>query len=284
MLMNKFLKNLIAFATVIIFVRIVTFTILNLFEKKINKNIYNHPDIAIVGNSQTRNSINDMVLGNNLSKSAKNYGQGGQSIFWSIIGSRKLAHQGVDYFLINITNSTYGDDWKTITLQRVLRESQKVYFLKLKDWIYLFKKDFFVTATLLFKTIKPSKTVKGRFLTLDRKFKNVNLSQVKEHSRRELTFDDSIIHDFIIENSNCHIILFRAPQHPAYYKQLDYNDDDFKSKLKSFGKYPNCLTLDFGHYYSEDSLFMDPIHLNKEGSKIFTKTLSDTLLSLKIIK
>ena len=99
--------------------RIVTFTILNLFEKKINKNIYNHPDIAIVGNSQTRYSINDIVLGNNLSKSVKNYGQGGQSIFLRIIGSRKLAHQGVDYFLINITNSTYGDDWKTITLQRV---------------------------------------------------------------------------------------------------------------------------------------------------------------------
>ena len=283
--MNKFFKNLIAFATVIILVRIITFFILNLVEKRINKDIYNCPDIAVIGNSQTRNSINDIVLGINLSKSAKNYGQGGQSMFWSIIGSRKLAHQGVDCFLINMTNSTYEDDWKTITLKRVLRESKKVYFLKLEDWIDLFKKDFFVTATLLFKIIKPSKTVKGRFGTLDLKFKNVNLSEAKEHNRRESTFDDDIIHEFITENINSNIILFRAPQHPVYYKQLNYNDDEFKSKLKSFGmRYPNCLTLDFGHYFNEDSLFMDPIHLNKEGSNIFTKILSDTLLSLNIIK
>ena len=86
-----------------------------------------------------------------------------------------------------MTNSTYEDDWKTITLKRVLK-SLKKYILKKEDWIDLFKKDFFVTATLLFKIIKPSKTVKGRFETLDIKFKNVNLSEAKEHNRRESTF------------------------------------------------------------------------------------------------
>ena len=42
-----------------------------MIEKKINKYIYNRPDIAVIGNSQTRNSINDTVLGINLSKLLK---------------------------------------------------------------------------------------------------------------------------------------------------------------------------------------------------------------------
>ena len=131
------------------------------------------------------------------------------------------------------------------------------------------------------KTIFPNQTVKGKFFTLNKFIEESQVLVDKIDIQPTNDFDDSIIHRFISENNGSFFVIFRSPKHSNYLKR--YDDEYFKIKLESFNKHANCITLDFGHFYYTDSLFMDTDHLNTKGSEVFTNALCDTLFKLKVL-
>jgi hypothetical protein len=279
--MNRFISKIIIFLTLLV---VVIFS-MNLFfrciEMKMNYNIAPKGSVAVIGHSHVQTSVNDSLLSQKISKNVKNYGVSGQSMFWTIIGARKLKHQGTKHFIIELSNSSYFTGWKATDQKRGLQESSKVYFLKPNELINLFAKDFVFTTKLLLKEPFPKKKVRGKYVK--HKF-SFTKDIVKENDEDVFIqdFNDKIIHEFIKSNDSLSFVIFRAPQHPEYYNYLGGEDEKkFIKNLNSFDKYKNCRVLDFGHTYKSDSLFADLEHMNYKGAAIFSELLADSLMNIQ---
>lgn len=279
--MNKFLFKATLFTSLSILGMLTFFFLSFVIEKVINLNS-SETKIAILGHSHAETAVNDSLLGELTSFKVRNYGRGGQSMFWTITGGKKIKYQGVKYFIIEYTNNTYTTDWKTTDAKRGVRESQKKYFLTPADWRMLFKKNKKFSMNLLFKPTVPQKQLEGRFTKLEKTFVN---KVVKGNSLivNNIDFNDQIVHDFVSKNDSCFYIFMRAPQHPDYYKLIGKESEQFfLEKLDSFKKYKNCFVLDMGHSLLDDTYFADLEHLNYQGANKFTKILADTLAKSEI--
>jgi hypothetical protein len=286
--MHKILNETLVFATLLFIILSLLFCVFLFVEMKINKNIRDSNSLAVIGHSHPARAIDDGILGDLISLPVNNYSSGGQSMYWSIIGGRKLKYQGVKYFIIELTNSTYTTGWKTTDNKRGSWEVTKKYFLNMGDWLNLFKTNFKFTIKLFLQPSIPKQKLRGGFVKSERKFKN---KIVKENvvnsniSGFRSDFDDNIIHEFIAKNDSLFFIILRVPQHPRFYDLKGANNEKFyKERLNSFKGYDNCIIMDFGHKYNEDSLFADLEHMNYKGARVFTKFLSDTLLTTKFIQ
>ena len=250
----------------------------------INHDISESSSIAIIGNSHSEFAINDKILGDKLNKSVKNFSDGGQSMFWTLAGAKKLKHQGVKTFIIEVSNTTYQSTWKTTEL-RELRQTDKKYFLTFDDWIHLVKNDIVFSLRYFFKPKIPSTSVRGRFSRNKKKFTSQIVKENKISKKNKNIFpdyDDAPLHEFIQENKDIEFIIIRIPQHPQYYERegLNYQEQFLKSKYKVFEKYNNCRVLDFGHLYIQDKYFSDLGHMSSYGSDQFSLFLSDTLKTI----
>lgn len=281
--MIKFLIKLSSFSILFLLVYIFSFFIFRSIEKKINSNI-DENSLAIIGHSQPATSINDSLINTLTSLKVTNHGSGGQSMFWSIVGGRKLKYQGTRYFIIALTNSSYTTGWKTVDAIRGLREVNKKYFLNNYDWFFLLKKNFKFTIHLFFKPVIPKQKVSGKFKILKKQFvkENTNDSNIGIFHP---DFEDDIIHQFIENNDSVFFIVLRTPLNPEAIVQMKKgNEQHFQERLTAFKEYSNCKIMDFGHKYSNDSLFADMAHMNYNGASIFTQFLVDTLLNVPELK
>ncbi len=279
--MFNFLKKILSFLIIFILISVSIFFISKRVEMNINNNILGENSLAIIGNSHPQTSINDSLLSQLTPFNVKNHSRSGQSMFWSIIGGKKLKFQGTKYFIIEITNSTYTTEWKTTDEQRGFRERDKRFFLEPSDWKHLFHKKP-VFATKIFNTLHlPRTKLKGGFKKRKLVFtKNIvaeNKIKSKENSFIP-DFNDEIIHQFIKKNDSLFFIVLRVPQHPGYYtKENKENEKYYLKKISAFKNYKNCSVMDFGHKYKADSLFADFGHMNYNGSTVFSTFLADTI-------
>ena len=150
--------------------------------------------------------------------------------------------------------------------------------------VLLLKKDFIFTSKLLLRITTPTTKVQGNYTKHKKLFNNKivkeNLSNIYAPD-----FDDKVIHNFIENNDSSFFVLFRAPQHPKYYPYIgEINEKYFVDRLSSFGKYENCVIMDFGHKYNTDSLFADLGHMNYKGASVFSAFLADTLANIPELK
>jgi hypothetical protein len=86
------------------------FFLLFISERLINKSIFNSRTHSIIGHSHPAVGLDPKKLTNDLNEKVLNHARPGQSMFWSIIGAKKLSYQGCKLFFIEITNSTYTSD------------------------------------------------------------------------------------------------------------------------------------------------------------------------------
>lgn len=280
--MKKFLTKIVGLLTLTLISVCFLYGVFYLIEKKINNQNNGFNKLAIIGHSHPKHAINDSIISNKIAIESKNYGVNGQAMFWSIMGARKLKLQGFNFFIIELTNNIYTTDWKKIDDKRMVSEIHKKFFINKKEWLSLFKKAPSETIKLFSKQIIPRTRVRGEFSSLINKYQP---KIIKENLNNNFNpdFDDVLIHDFIKSNPNNKIILIRSPQHPDYYKNQDtINEIYFLNKLNKFKQYKNCITLDFGHIYKNDSLFSDPGHMNNKGAELFSNFLGDTLNNYKI--
>lgn len=275
--MKRFLIKFFSFLLGLAVLQIFVFFLLRSIELDLNKK-RDSQSIAIVGHSHAHVGMDDELLERYLKVPIDNYGVGGQSMFWSVIGARKLQYQGVRSFIIELTNNSYTTGWKTTDYTRGLREAKKKYFLSADEWSSLIRNDMKFTLNLFSKVSLPSIEVQGGYKKNDRKFNGKLVVENRGSHEREVDFDDSVIHNFICEHDSVSFVIVRAPQHPDYYKLLSDADElFFLAKLNDFKKHDNCLVMDFGHIFSEDSLFADLDHLNNKGADLFSSILADSL-------
>lgn len=280
--MKKFLIKLFNFFAILIVPYILIQVIFGIISTNINYNISESNSIAIIGNSQPQCAINDEILSDKLNRKCTNYSDGGQSMFWTLVGAKKLKHQGIKHFIIEISSSTFKTGWKTTDKHRGLREIDKKYFLSFNDWKSLFQDDIIFSLKYFLKPSIPSTNVRGMFFRNKMKFKSVIVRENRKSNKLKNDFpdyDDTPLHVFIKENNDIEFIIIRVPKHPQYYKQegLNYQEKFLKSKYNVFEKYSNCRVLDFGHLYSQDKYFADLGHMSSYGSDQFSLFLSNTL-------
>ncbi|MDA9160917.1 hypothetical protein N9O13_00795 [Crocinitomicaceae bacterium] len=279
--MKKFIQKIFVFFSILIIPYLLLQIIFGFIELNINRNQSEKFSVAIIGNSHSEFAINDQILSEKLNMKYSNYSDGGQSMFWALAGAKKLKHQGVKTFIIEISNTTYQSAWKTTEL-RELRQTDKKYFLTFDDWIYLAKNDIVFGLQYFFKPKIPSTSVRGRFSRSKKKFTSQIVKENKISKKNKNVFpdyNDEPLHEFIQENKNIEFIIIRVPQHPLYYQRegLKYQEEFLMSKYKIFQKYKNCKVLDFGHLYTQDRYFSDLGHMSSYGSDQFSLFLSDTL-------
>ncbi|MFT6843499.1 MAG: hypothetical protein ACJASR_002281 [Psychroserpens sp.] len=159
-----------------------------------------------------------------------------------------------------------------------MREIEKKYFLTPTDWLYLFKRDPSFALNYFVNLKFPRTLVGGKFTPKEAKFVNEVVKENKNNHNDNIDFNDSILHEFIIQNSSIIFVIFRAPQHPNYYSTLKNSEEEtFQSRFNAFESYSNCMTLDFGFDFKNDHLFSDLEHLNSVGASHFTEKFADTL-------
>ena len=254
--------------------------IFGVIELNINRDFSEKSSVAIIGNSHSECAINDEILSKKLKIEYSNYSDGGQSMFWTLAGAKKLKHQGIKKFIIEVSNTTYQTAWKTTDEKRGLRETDKKYFLSINDWIYLAKNDIVFGLQYFFKPKIPSTSVRGRFSRNKKKFTSQIVKENKISNKNIFPdYNDEPLHEFIQENKDLEFIIIRVPQHPLYYQRegLKYQEEFLLSKYKIFRKYKNCKVLDFGHFYTQDKYFSDLGHMSSYGSDQFSLFLADTL-------
>lgn len=276
----KFFLKKFSFITIYFFLLKVTiFVIFNFSEKYVYKDYFkNGKYISMVGNSHLNTGVNDKILSDKLSMRFKNYGAGGQAMFWSLIGAKKLINQGSDYVFIEVNNGTYTTGWKATDRSRGLREYRKIYHLNMRNFIELFFNDpIFSIELFLFKTPLPSYIVRGAYIPKYKKFNDAILAENKINIGK-VDYNNRNIDKFIKNNYDTKFFIFRAPQHPEYYKQIsESNEKHFKKCLDDLRQNNNCTVMDFGKIYNEDSMFIDLEHMSSLGADKFSNLLVLTL-------
>lgn len=285
--MNKFIRKIVSFFLILVVPYLFLQIIFGIIAIIINNDVHEKSSVAIIGNSHSECAINNEILSDLSNSVYTNYSDGGQSMFWTLSGAKKLKKQGFRNFIIEVSNTTYSTGWKTTDEQRGLREIDKKYFLEFKDWFYLLKSDINFSLKYFFKPSIPSTHIRGRFSKNKKDFKpeivKGNIKKMNSSSEYP-DYDDTPLHNFIQENKDIEFLIVRVPQHPLYYQRngKDFEEKLLKSKYKEFEKYINCKVLDFGHLYIQDIYFSDLEHMSSYGSEKFSLFLSDTLKKINL--
>ena len=277
----KFYKKVILFFLTTISTLLFLFFGTGAIDHQINKNIYQADKVAILGNSHAKTAINDSILTNNSNVSYTNYGVNGQSMFWSIVAGRKLYHQGVRNFIIELNNGSYTSGWKTTDKPRGSREFYNRHYITFSEWKSLYKQDVLFTIRMFSYLHLPTKKISGGYEKLTKEFSNQivkeNVSVLKEDTIN-IDFDDAMLHEFIKSHPDATFFILRVPQHRNFYQRISPQlEKKFQNKIAHFSRHSNCDVIDFGHTFNNDSLFADIGHMNFKGSHQFSYQLLDSL-------
>lgn len=84
--------------------------------------------------------------------------------------------------------------------------------------------------------------------------------------------------DSICNANDIRLFLVTAPYHPSYLNQIDSIYIDLLEQTVSSLKNVNCIN--YLNYNVDPKIMSDAVHLNSEGSVIFSKMINDTLNSM----
>ena len=273
--MFKFLQN-----TFIIFILISSSLFIGHFiDLNINtKNVSHNSDIVFIGHSNLQYALNDSLISKKLNSKCRNYGSGGQSLFWTIISAKKHKSQGINNFIISLDEVSYTSGSKTYNSSSgMLNMRQYKSFLNLNDWSAIMKMDLVFGIKSLFILPKFTSNFLGRYSRGERPFID---DLTKNNRGKIIDIDDKILHDFIKNNPNSNFVIVKTPFHPNYYNKIMYKktSEYVSNRLNSFKIYENTLVLDYGKFLKQDLFFMDHSHLNYRGSNILSNEITTRLI------
>lgn len=253
------------------------------------KRFSNYSDIVVVGDSHAVFSINEK---DSLFSDIKilNNGFQAESLFWTIKRSRKiLRKKRISLLVITYSDHNLFNDKWTYIGDNLGKNRDLTYYLSLKDWYYLFRRNSKETAKLFFSLPMPSFKVSANFQInynnlLSRDLKT-NGSRIKNHYQKinniykSENFKQLI--NFCREYPEQKILILRTPLNSHYFKLLNniIYDEMYLESILELQKLNNVHFIDFSESIKEDANFSDLDHLNANGSKTFTKLVYDSLVS-----
>lgn len=273
--MIKFLKN----SLIIVLLLCATILLFELIDIKLNtqKNSTNN-DIAFIGHSNIQTALNDSLISGKLNTKCRNYGTGGQSLFWTVISAKKLKSQGVNNFIISLDEVTYSTGGKTYNPSSGFKHMRYFKsFLNLNDWFTIINNDLKFGIKSLFVLPKLTLNFRGYYSKGKRPFFD---DLTKNNRKTVIDVSDKILHDFIKYNPSSNFLIVKLPFHQNYYKKEKYrkNSQHLTNRLNSFKMYKNTLVLDYGKFLNNDSLFMDHSHLNYLGSNVISNEIAKKII------
>jgi hypothetical protein len=283
--MKKFILKILLFCILLFVLFISIFLFLNTIDKF--KNPSNEIDLLIVGDSHAVFSINEK---DNLFSNKKiiNNGYQAESLFWTIKRSEKiLSTYKVDLIVITYSDhNLFNDKWSYV--ENILeKERELIYFLSLKDWYYLLRRNFNQTVKLFFSLPLPvtnvtsnSKLNSNNLLPKDIITKGARIKRQYQYLKNILKSENfNSLNTFCKENPEQKILIIRTPLNSRYFKLLGNINYDkmYLESIQNLMKYKNVNYIDFSNTIKEDSLFADLDHLNESGTFKFTKIFYDSL-------
>jgi hypothetical protein len=287
--MIRFINKIFEYTFYFMATKLLLLLLFLLIERILQHNtIDSEQDVSMVGNSHLRNGVDDKILENLIKKDFKNYGGSGQAMFWSLVEAEKQIYKGSKYIFIELNNGTYTTGWKKTDFKRGMREIRNMYFLSLDQFFNMaIKSPIFTFQMYFLKTQLPHHSSSSGlgFIELDNNFKRSIVAGNRVLKKNTFDYDNSEIVDFVKKHENVNFLIFRAPQHPELYNTIDQLNENFLvDNLNDLKNFKNCTIIDFGHMYSEDSLFHDLEHLSAKGAKKFSIALADTLKKIDFFK
>ena len=257
------------------------------------KGFSNYSDIVVVGDSHAVFSINEK---DSLFSDINIFNNGFQaeSLFWTIKRSRKiLRKKRINLLVITYSDHNLFNDKWTYSGDNLGKNRDLVYYLSLKDWYYLFRRNGKETAKLFFSLPMPSFKVSANsqinynnLLSRDLK---TNGSRIKNHYQKiksiykSENFNQLI--NFCREYPEQKILILRTPLNSHYFKLLNNKiyDEMYIASILELQKLKNVHFIDFSESIKEDANFSDLDHLNASGLRIFTKLVYDSLAKSKYV-
>jgi hypothetical protein len=283
--MKEFILKFIFFFILILILIISFFLIFNIVD-----NFRNHTadiDILIVGDSHAVFSINEKdVLFSNL-KIINNAYQA-ESLFWTIKRSAKILRKNkVNLIVITYSDhNIFNDKWSYVD-NLFEKEKSLIYFLSLKDWYYLFRRNTKQTVKAFFSLPVPSSKVSNnsKLNNLNVLSKDINTKGTRikgQYQNYKYLFKSENFKQLISfckENHEQNILIIRTPLNSNYFELLGNINYDkmYLESVKELLKNTNVYYFDFSNTITDDSLFADLDHLNILGNKKFTKIFHDSL-------
>jgi hypothetical protein len=283
--MKEFILKTLFFCILLMILFFSSFLVLNIIYNF--KNPSNEIDILVIGDSHAVFSINekDDLFTN---KKIINNGYQAESLFWTIKRAEKiLSTYKVDLVVVTYSDhNLFNDKWSYI--DNILEnERDLIYFLSLKDWYYLFRRNSNQTGKAFFSLPLPSSKV-----TRNSNLNSNNLLQkdiitkgnrIKRHYQNlKYIFKSENfkqLNTFCKENPEQKILIIRTPLNSKYFKLLGNSNYDkmYLESVQKLKKNKNVNYIDFSNTIKEDSLFADLDHLNASGTFKFTKIFYDSL-------
>jgi hypothetical protein len=257
------------------------------------KGFSKYSDVVVIGDSHAVFSINekdslfsDINLLNN--------GFQAESLFWTIKRARKIVRKKrLSLLVITYSDHNLFNDKWTYVGDNIGKNRYLTYYLSLKDWYYLFRRNSKETAKLFFSLPVPSFKVSANsqinYNNILSKELKTNGSRVKSHYQKikNIYKSENFIQllNFCRENPDQKILILRTPLNSHYFKLLNNKvyDEMYLESILELQKLNNVHFIDFSDSIKDDANFSDLDHLNANGSKIFTKLVYDSLVRNKFI-
>jgi hypothetical protein len=283
--MKEFILKITFFFILLLILFFSSFLILSIIDNF--KNYSNDIDILIVGDSHAVFSINEK---SSLFSDQKiiNNGYQAESLFWTIKRAEKiLSKKKVKLIVITYSDhNLFTDKWSYVD-NIIEKERDLIYFLSLKDWYYLFRRNTKQTVKAFFSLPIPSYKVTRNFklnnntlLSKDIKTKGTRIkSQYQNSMSMHKSENFKQFKNFCKKNPKQNILIIRTPLNSNYFKLLaNINYDElYLESIKELIKNENVNFIDFSNTINENSLFADLDHLNVLGTKKFTKIFYDSI-------
>ncbi len=293
--MKKFLRRILLYVLLLFSILGIFFLINGIIIDTNNfLKIEESKNILVIGASRTANAINDKYLEGSINLSGA-----GDPLFYSLIKLRLIKdnNPNIDTIILSLDNRTLDSKiakhfYRPVSLESKLPNYYNL--LSFNDLRLLNDINKYSTFKTLF--FIPKYTLKlFKNLILKPNNKNLNIGGYVEvkHIINQNVIDSFIKRDsikkyqlsnFEIENlnriveycdlNNIELIFINPPIHPIMYNSLEYQEGKLIFEKFLTKNLPNITCLDFSNDFLPDSCYADLIHLNKNGSEIFTKKLN----------
>lgn len=280
-MMNKFLLQILAFATLVLLLLAIFISIgYYITRANFQYTIPQEKNILVVGDSHTECAITDEILPNvfNLSKGASSY-------FYSYLKIRELTQLNlqidtvvVGYSYHNLNNNWFYQEKNFFYLETNLpfMEVNDIYAIFKGNPIFVLKflpKAVFTNLNNMFHTKKAY--IGGFNSTNEVEMKEVNRNK-KVVKKRKIRLSKAETNYLIKLYEFCQekkltLILLNIPIHPLEEEHLSLYRADYCSFAKE--NLPNAILINHSNFVLPDHKYSDRSHLNVKGAKTYSEFL-----------
>ena len=257
----------------------------------INRGISTKAEIIILGSSRAQHHYNPDVINSSLKKSIYNTGLGGHGLFYNyavlheILKTNKPEMVVLDispniivdpqaYSKLNILLPYYD---QSEAFREIIQLNPKFSRLELFSNLYVYNSTLY---DLLRTTFSKSNTIENGYKPLNGEIDENNFSPFYLEAKDEMDSNQMLYLSKIIELCQTNNITFLGIVSPTYKKfdvsnRIIYNVDSIFTKN-------NLHLYDYSSYvplYNKSKYFKDQLHLNMEGTAIFSEEISRILSS-----